>query len=138
MRGHISPETRDARTHDDYAAAASRGRASGASIVVELTIRASDLDAFRRDALHRASITGTVHVPALAPGVLAVTDGSFECFSADPERPDAKNMWYRLALASPDGGEFFFAGYKVITAGAVVNLWPQTTTLYATVRAGAL
>lgn len=138
MRGHVSPDTRGARSHEEYVAAAARGKAAGTSIGVELTIRAADFETFRDDPMHRATLTGTALAPGLGDGQLSVKEGFFDCLSADPEHPDTKNMWYRMVLSASDGGEYYFEGYKVLTAGALLNMWPQTTTLYVTLRKGTL
>jgi len=136
MKGWLSPRSTAAIDPAGYEAAAGEGRDAGASIVFELTIRADDVDAMLSDPDHRASAAGAVDAPSLAAGPLTVTAGRFQCFSTDPDHVDTRNLWYRMTLEADDGHQFHFEGFKVVRDASASQLWPQTTTLYVTVREG--
>src|SRR6266508_1780051 len=85
---------------------------------------------------HAARIFGTVDARARSPAPLTVTNGLFNLFVADPARPDAKLMRYRMGLTAEDGTRYFFDGFKRIEDAPGHDMWADTTTLYITVHQG--
>jgi cholesterol oxidase len=137
MRGFIAPRT--AAVEEDiaqYQAAATDGERAGAAISFEMTIRGDDVAAIIADPDHGAEMAGTVVAPTLASGTMVVTGGTFQCFSEDATRVATRNLVYRMTMRAQDGRSFHLHGFKMITPGSVLELWPQTTTLYVTVREG--
>lgn len=121
---------------DDYEAAAEQGKANGSSFDFVLTITSDDLDSMLSNPQHEARTAGTVTASALSPNPLAVSDGAFNLFAADPANVDTRNMRYRMRLTSEEGKTFFFDGFKVAKDSSVLNAWKQNTTLYVTLYDG--
>jgi cholesterol oxidase len=101
-----------------------------------LTIASSCLDDLLMDPSHRATAAGTVKAPGLSPYPMTVTEGEFQLFSADATPKGVLHMVYRLTLNATDGCRYHFEGIKTMTPGSPLQLWPQTTTLVATIRDG--
>ena len=76
---------------------------------------------------------GTLSCPALSPKPMTISDGRFNLFTDDPDNVDTRNMIYRMTLNTGDGRSLFFRGEKIIKEGNLLEVWPQTTTLYVTV-----
>ena len=121
----------------DFEAAAARGKNDGSPMEFVLTIVAEDVEAMLADPEHRARIYGTVTAPALSPAPLEVSDGTFSLFSINTDEANTRNMRYRMQLHASDGRTLFFDGYKTITHGSLLRIWPDTSTLYVTVHGGA-
>jgi cholesterol oxidase len=115
----------------------SLGRDRGRKIMFELTITAQDIDAFVADPHHPASAEGYVLADYFG-GRMPVERGWFNLFvedSSDDGAP-ARRMLYRLWLRDPGGTPFTFTGHKLIHNEAGLDVWPDTTTLYATILRG--
>ena len=121
----------------DYAGGATRGKADGSPLDFLLTIVTDDVDAMIADPQHPAGIYGTVNAPALSPQPLAVSNGTFNLFNINADEANTRNMRYRMQLQSTDGRSFYFDGFKTITHGSLLKMWPQTSTLYVTVYEGS-
>ncbi len=118
------------------------GRDRSNRIMFELTITAEDIDAFTEDPLHPATAAGYLVADQLG-GRLPVERGWFNLFVADPTSGDARTpevparkMLYRLWLRDPGGTPLTFTGFKAIRNERGLDLWPDTTTLYATILRG--
>lgn len=120
----------------DYAEAAAEGKTADARLEFTLTIQSDDVQAMIEDPGHRAEMVGTVVCPALSPGALSVTGGEFHLFVDDAKQAGAKQMIYRMVMRSGEGKAYFFSGFKEMTDGSPLHMWPQTTTLYVVVRDG--
>ncbi len=131
MKGHFSTKVKD-----DYARGAEQGRQDNSSFEFILTIVTDDLEAMLTEPQHRAPALGTVTAPALSIHPLTVTDGEFQLFVADPDRPRTRNMRYRMKLTSREGRHYYFSGFKVIHDDPGFDVWADTTTLYITVYDG--
>lgn len=132
MKGHFSTVVKD-----DYERAEKQGEEAGSTMQFTLTIQANDLDALIDNPAHTATIVGTVASRALSAEALTVAEGTFNLFVDNPDGVDVRNMIYRMTLDSVEGKTFFFAGFKRVDDSSLLQLWPQTTTLYVTVYEGA-
>lgn len=121
---------------DDYHKAVEQAKIDESPFRFVLTIRSDNLDEMIASSLHEAQMSGTVEAPALSSEPLSVSDGVFNLFVDDPEDAKTKNMKYRMVLTSQSGNQFYFEGFKVIRSDPGLDLWPDTTTLYITVREG--
>jgi cholesterol oxidase len=121
---------------DDYAAGAQAAEQAGQPFAFILTIHPTDVERFVAQPEHEAPLGGTVTAPALSPTPLTVTDGTFNLFVDDPEHASTKNMRYRMRLTDEHGRAYWFEGFKVIRSDGLLDLWPDTTTLYVTLHDG--
>jgi len=131
MHGWFSPGVTDPEK------GRSLGRDRSRRIMFELTITAEDIDRFAADPKHPATAEGYVLADYFG-GRMPVERGWFNLFVADVSddgRP-ARRMLYRLWLRDPGGTPFTFTGHKLIHNEAGFDLWPDTTTLYATIARG--
>ena len=131
MRGYFSTKVKD-----DYQRAADEGRQSQSRFQFTLTIGAPDLEKALTAPEHPFTIAGTVQAAALSPSPLTVTGGEFRLLEKNEDATGERNMIYRMKLRTGKGRSFFFSGFKVIHNGPATALWPETTTLYATVYDG--
>ncbi len=120
----------------DYAAAAQAAEAAGQEFAFVLTIHAPDVRRFVAEPEHEAPMGGTVTAPGLSPTPLTVTDGTFNLFVDDADEANTKNMRYRMRLTDEAGRAYWFEGFKTIRSDGLLNLWPDTTTLYVTLHDG--
>ncbi len=145
MKGSISTEVKTAGGLPEfsdavkavYEQAEQKGKAADSPMEFILTIRSGDMEAMLESSTHAFTTTGIVSAKALSAQPLTVTEGSFNLFEKSPEHVDARSMIYRMKLTSEEGKSYFFQGFKYIDDSLVVELWPQTTTLYVTVYEGA-
>ncbi|TVU58168.1 GMC family oxidoreductase [Paenarthrobacter nitroguajacolicus] len=131
MHGWFSPGVTDPEK------GRSLGRDRSRKVMFELTITAEDIDAFAADPSHPATAEGYVLADYFG-GRMPVERGWFNLFVTDTSsdgRP-ARRMLYRLWLRDPGGTPFTFTGHKLIHNEAGFDLWPDTTTLYATILRG--
>ncbi len=98
-----------------------------------LTITSSDLDQMLADPAHSAEIKGTVTAPRISAQPMTVVEGKFNLFVADPDNVETRLMRYRMRLASHDGEQFFFDGFKVVRDDGPLRIWQDTSTLYTTI-----
>jgi len=98
-----------------------------------LTVMSEDLDEMLSQSAHEAAMIGTLACPALSPEPMTISEGRFNLFVVDQNNVDTRNMVYRMTLNAVDGQEYFFHGVKIIKKGNLLDIWPQTTTLYVTV-----
>jgi cholesterol oxidase len=125
-------------SEQDFAEAARRGQREASSFEFTLTIISKDLERMLEDTEHAAAIVGTVQAPALSAEPLVVSAGEFNLFVVDEERIGARQMRYRLPLASEEGAAYFVDGFKRIHDDRHgFDLWADTTTLFITVHEGA-
>ncbi|MGH9434833.1 MAG: alpha/beta hydrolase [Terriglobia bacterium] len=131
MRGYFSTLVKR-----DYRRAADQGRIDHRTIKFALRISTRDLDQSLAGPRHVFRLTGTVAAPSISPKPLVVTEGAFQLLADDASSVDTREMRYQMKLASADGRVLFFDGFKVIHEGFLTQLWPETTTLYATIYDG--
>jgi cholesterol oxidase len=122
----------------DFAGAASAGKAAGSALDFTATIASDDLDEMLQNREHRARLHGSVTAPALSPEPIRVTHGTFELLTRDPDDPRARRMTYRMPMTTVSGERLYLHGYKHVRDDKNgLDLWPDTTTLFVTVHAGA-
>lgn len=121
----------------DFDAGAKQGKAAGSPFDFTLTILATDAQKLIVDPQHEGSIYGTVIAPALAAEPLSVSQGVFNLFTDWEGAPDERRMRYRMTLNAPSGRQWYFDGYKRVRSGSVLHAWPDTSTLFITLRDGA-
>ena len=114
------------------------GRAKGASAGTDLKLHASisieDLDRFIAESSHAGGLGGSVDFSPLGTGLLG-TSGVFNLFEPG-DQPGLKLMVYELGFAAR-GTPYYLAGRKLVRRHPLRDLWHDTTTLYATLHAGA-
>jgi cholesterol oxidase len=111
-------------------------------LMFELTITADDIHAFTSDPLHPGVAQGYVHSDVLG-GRMAVERGWFNLF-VKPDESTRRRMLYRLWLRDSGGSELTLVGFKRVgrrstgpaTSRGVLNVWPDTTTLFVRLLAG--
>ncbi len=99
-----------------------------------LTVMSDDLDAMLASPQHEARMAGTLTCPALSAQPLTIADGRFNLFVTDEDNVDRRNMNYHMTLESAEGKRYAFFGQKIVTHSSLLELWPQTNTLYVEVR----
>ena len=114
----------------------SASASEGGEMTFVLTLATDDLGSVVASLATPMSAVGTVEIPALSPEPLAVERGTFQLLVAD-DALDASvsHMRYHLPLVATDGRRFHFEGFKVVSPGIVTDAWPETSTLYVTLRA---
>jgi cholesterol oxidase len=131
MKGFFAPGVTDS-----FERGQQQGKDAGCPFEFLLNVRTEDVAAMLTDEGHRARLTGTVRAPVLSPAPLTVTNGQFQLFSVDPDSVNARRMWYRMQLNTPEGRTLYFEGYKLVRDRKGTNLWVDTTTLFITVYDG--
>ena len=130
-------------------AGGSLGRDRSRRMMFELTITATDIEAFVRDPLHPATAEGYVLADQFG-GRLPVERGWFNLFvqdggsgggrkapvSSSTSGSAGRRMLYRLWLRDPGGTPLTFVGHKDVSNDAGFDVWADTTTLYVTVLRG--
>jgi choline dehydrogenase-like flavoprotein len=127
MRGHISTAVLD-----DYAAAEARGVLDGTPFEFTVTVASTNLADLLTDTTHTARIDGSITCPALSASPLAVTGGTFNLLTVDPDHVNARRMVYSLIGTSPEGS-YRVDGFKLIHDDKHLEIWGDTTTLFVTV-----
>ena len=80
-------------------------------------------------------MVGTVIAPGLSAEPMQ-SRGSFNLFVADPDKVGMVHMWYRAQLNATDGHRFFLKGHKDMRHDKLLDLWRDTTTLFADIHEG--
>jgi cholesterol oxidase len=119
---------------DDYETAARQGQQDDSPFEFTLTIVSENLDQLLTDPAHEARMLGTVNAPALSPEPITVVEGTFNLLVDDPEQVRWREMRYRMQLVTEEGQRYWFTGFKTIHDDQSLDLWRDTTTLYATIR----
>lgn len=128
MRGHISTAVLD-----DYASAEADGKRAGTPLEFTVTVSTDNLDEMLSNPAHPGRLDGTARCPALWPGDLAVSNGTFNLLARDPSRVNARQMRYSMTGSTSDGRSFRIDGFKTIREDSHLEIWADTTTLYVTV-----
>jgi cholesterol oxidase len=138
LSGHfvwIDGAEKPRRPEDDirpWVAAATR--ADAATMVLDATIQADDVERFVSEWTHEARLIGTVTAPTLSETPMVVQEGRFALFVVDPERVETRYMRYTMRLTSSGGRTYRVEGTKVIRKASWRTLWTALTTLYITVH----
>ena len=116
----------------DFEKAREQAVQTGSTCEFILTINSDNLIKMLAEKPHRATLTGTLTMPALSAEPLTVSKGSFQLLPESPERVDEKQMRYQMTLTAADGSQYQFDGVKHIHQDKGFDLWSDTTTLYVT------
>ena len=118
----------------DFERGAAAGRADGMDLMFHLTIELDDVSAFAADPRHEAHARGWVQSHPLG-GRREVERGLFNLLVDTPD-PDVHHMLYRLWFRDGVGHPLTLSGFKIIRPGSVLDIWPDTSTLYTRVLKG--
>jgi len=139
MKGYFSrdftqPQGTDLKV---YEAAAKSGEAHNSPIEFTLTITAGDLDRLINQPGHAATLVGTVDAPALSPHPLTASNGVFNLFEQYEQQVGVRHMNYDMKLTAEDGRDYYFSAFKSVPEDhGLLNIWPDTSTLYVTLYQG--
>jgi hypothetical protein len=111
-----------------------QGRAEGGRCAFAIEVDVADLDAFVDRREHVASVTGTLDVPELG-GRLEVHEGSFNLLR-QVGGPRHRRMEYVLKAKDAHGRRVRLDGFKDVQDDWFRDAWNDTSTLFATLRAG--
>lgn len=137
MKGYFSTQAQTGDDLETYRVAAKMAQAAHSAMEFTLTIFTHDLQQMLDSDDHTAKISGTVICPALSTKPMAVSKGVFNLFERMPSPPDTRHMIYSMQLTSEEGKKFFFKGYKLVKDDPnVLDIWPDTSTLYVSVFEG--
>ncbi len=131
LKGHISEAV-----EEDFGQAANPDRPGASPLRFIITVLVEDLDVLLADPMHPMAVTGVVLAPALSPKPLTVSEGVLNVLVPSHERPDYKQLRYKLKLVSEEGERFLLEGFKRLTDDPGIDFWEDTTTLFITVRRG--
>jgi predicted acylesterase/phospholipase RssA len=112
---------------------AGRGEAAGTVLALHASIDILDLDRMLAEPGHAGTLHGSIDYPPLGSN-LPGTRGVFNLFRPDGQ-PGLKLMVYELAFES-GGQPYYLAGRKEVRDDRGVDLWKDTTTLYARLHQG--
>lgn len=113
------------------------GEAARSPIEFTLTVESDDLADMLSNPQHLAQTAGTLTCPALSAQPMTISDGTFNLFVVNESDVDERNMNYRMTLNATEGKTYYLSGKKIITRTSAINLWEQTNTLYAELRASS-
>jgi cholesterol oxidase len=128
MKGYVALGVTDSRV------GRARGRSLGQKLMFRLTITVDDVVAFVADRDHLGRAEGYVDCDVLG-GRLPVRQGWFNLFTRDGD-PATRRMLYRLHLTDPAGDDLTFVGHKEVHDDPGLDVWPDTSTLYARILMG--
>jgi cholesterol oxidase len=111
------------------------GRRSGTDLMFHLTITTDDLDRFIAEPQHEGVARGYVRCAQLG-GELPVEHGVFNLFVDQDGDKRRKRMFYRLPFSDGSGHPLTLVGHKVVEDDPGLDLWTDTTTLFARVLSG--
>ncbi|WP_248795245.1 GMC family oxidoreductase N-terminal domain-containing protein [Pseudomonas sp. MWU13-2105] len=140
MKGYFSRDFTQPQGTDlaRYQAAARSGEAQNSPIEFTLTITANDLNRLIKEPEHAATLVGTLNAPALSPYPLTASNGVFNLFEQYQEQVGVRHMNYDMKLTAEDGRDYYFSAFKTVPEdNGVLNIWPDTSTLYVTLYQGA-
>ncbi len=131
MKGYFSTQEKA-----DFQAGLSQGLAQNSPLAFTLTIQVADVDQFVADPTHEAGMAGTVIATHLSAKALTVSDGRFNLFVNDANKPNQKYMEYNLKMHSVEGKTYYFSGFKNVKDDTGFDVWKDLTVLYVTIYDG--
>ncbi len=108
------------------------GRVHGTSLAFELDIRIADVARFLADPEHWADAAGFIEAAAL--GGRRAASGAVSLLAADPGDARRRIMHYVLHTQAADGRRLRLDGFKYVKDEPGFDAWPDTTTLFVTLR----
>jgi hypothetical protein len=118
----------------DYERGYADGRRDDHELMFHLTISVDAVERFASDPERRGTAVGWVGCHAIG-GRLTVERGEFNLL-VDSGEPGVRNMRYRLFFRDGVGRPLTLSGFKVIRTGGLLDVWPDTSTLYTRVLRG--
>jgi hypothetical protein len=118
----------------DYQGGYAKGQNESTRLTFQLTIKVDGVNRFIVNPQHEASAEGWVE-SELIGGRQPVEQGLFNLF-VDAEDPARKFMYYRLFIRDGEGRALTLVGFKDIRDDPAVDMWSDTTTLYARLLEG--
>jgi cholesterol oxidase len=115
----------------DHWSAERFGRRLGERLRFVVTVTIQDLAAFLADARHQAVLTGTVEGSRVG-GRVRIEPGTFNLFARDGG--GRLQMRYCFSFLGRHGRRYRLDGIKDIHNDRIVDVWPDTTTLFTTLR----
>jgi len=112
---------------------AKKGQATGEHLALHGTIAVDDIDRFIADPNHLAELSGTIDFTPWGEGIPA-DSGVFNLFKPT-DNSALKLMVYEMAITHR-GKPYYLAGRKTVRDDSILELWPQTTTLYTQLHEG--
>ncbi|MBI0397850.1 GMC family oxidoreductase N-terminal domain-containing protein [Cyclobacterium marinum] len=121
---------------EDFEKGFAKGKLENTTFEFTLTIQTEDIDAFISNEKHAGKMVGSMSAPSVCQEALSAYNGDFNLFIQDEGDSERKRMNYTSALISPEGGNYYFEGFKDIYNDRVVDAWKDTTTLFITLYEG--
>jgi predicted acylesterase/phospholipase RssA len=118
----------------DYELGYSKGKESGTSLMLQLSIHVDDVDRFITDPDHLASVLGSIKCEELG-GNLPLEKGIFNLFKEEAD-PTHKRLIYRLFFRDGAGHALTLSGFKLVQDKAGSHIWHDTTTLFVKILYG--
>lgn len=134
LRGHYTPNVRDAEAPAEFLAAENLGKAGATELNFRVTIIIDDVKRFVETPEHAAPCFGYVECP-LFGGRQRIEDGVFNMFVEDATKP-MKRLYYRLKFYGADGQAYLLDGQKEVRDDAGFDAVSDMTTLYTSIRQG--
>lgn len=135
LRGHWAPAGTDLGDLEQYEQAERSGRRAGAVAALDLDVVGEDVRAVVDRLDVALAVSGSVTLAGLPGDPFTVETGELRLVVADDRvDPQVEHMRYRLRLVGTDGSRYRLDGFKILEPGTLGDAWPDTTTLYATLR----
>jgi cholesterol oxidase len=128
MKGYLSTK---ANVFDD---GYDKGKQDKHYLMLHLTIRTEDLDAFVSSDEHQCAATGYVNGDLIG-GRCDVEKGIFNLF-VDTADKNRRQMRYRLFFTTSEGKKLTLSGVKQIQDNPGLDIWADTTTLFTNLFQG--
>ena len=128
MKGYLS--TKANAFDDGY----DKGKQDKHYLMLHLTIRTEDLDAFVSSEEHQCAATGYVNGDLIG-GRCDVEKGIFNLF-VDTADKNRRQMRYRLFFTTSEGKKLTLSGVKQIQDNPGLDIWADTTTLFTNLFQG--
>jgi cholesterol oxidase len=117
----------------DFSALEARGRSDrDADAELVVTIDSDDLERMLSDDAHEAEMIGVLTSRALSDQPMSLMRGRFNLFVRSPDSARDRRIAYAGLAHAANGDVFRLEGFKALKAGRAMEVWGETTTLYAT------
>jgi predicted acylesterase/phospholipase RssA len=133
MKGALAKGAKP-KTHEEFQAAAAKGKNENGALTVQLTVNVADVDHYLTSPSHEVKGDGFIDSP-LTGGKSDIKGGVLNLL-VDAGDPSKKNMKYRLQFKGADGKDYTLIGFKDIMGKTFASAWPETTTLYTSLLPG--
>lgn len=120
----------------DFDGAYKNGKDKNNHLEFILTILSDNVENMLNDEQHEAKMVGSVLSKSLSTEPLTITEGIFNLFMKDKKDDKVSKMKYSMKMASEDGEQYYFKGFKIIHDDLGLDLWEDITTLFITIYKG--